>query len=166
MLWAGRTNLHSIFTYNCLHLPWWERHTYCVHTDIERYCVGLSFSVFKAGEKVLLHKSWYRWEDWKTTSLQLQHMKFVYILTTFVVFIDCRISKQETKQFSPAVFVGGNLDCYLHRWEIHMYCLMVQFDWLVTQWPIFAVEIGKLDRCDCLDMSEVSDRSPLQSLSD
>lgn len=61
-------------------------------------------------------------------SLQLQHMKFVYILTTFVVFIDCRISKQETKQFSPAVFVGGNLDCYLHRWEIHMYCLMVQFD--------------------------------------
>lgn len=64
----------------------------------------------------------------KTTSLQLQHMKFVYILTTFVVFIDCRISKQETKQFSPAVFVGGNLDCYLHRWEIHMYCLMVQFD--------------------------------------
>lgn len=55
-------------------------------------------------------------------------MKFVYILTTFVVFIDCRISKQETKQFSPAVFVGGNLDCYLHRWEIHMYCLMVQFD--------------------------------------
>lgn len=35
-------------------------------------------------------------------------MKFVYILTTFVVFIDCRISKQETKQFSPAVFC---------RWE-------------------------------------------------
>lgn len=83
------------------------------------------------------------------------------------MFIDCRISKQETQQFSWAVVQLLFLSVLLFALFGDTLLLFNGTIWLNSDTVAnFSVEIGKLNRHDCLDMSEVSDRSPLQSLSD
>lgn len=83
-----------------------------------------------------------------------------------VVFIDCRKPNNLAEQLYNFSFF---------QWESGLLFALLGDTLLLFNGAIwlnsdtvanFSVEIGKLNKHDCIDMSEVSDRSPLQSLSD